>query len=368
MKNISIQLLLIATGLILLASTGQSQPPQFNVPVEGYDWVFPRDHANHPDYQVEWWYYTGHFIPDGLDEAVLENWIHFQLTFFRNGLEGEKSGEMYFAHFAMSGGGREFKFDEKIARGTLGEAGSTEHFYHVWIDDWQAQELDGKHILEAWSEELGGFRLIAEPKSEPVLHGINGLSVKGSEAREASYYYSIPDFEIKGVYLPPEDSQEKPESIHGTVWMDHEFGNQQLGEGLVGWDWFGLQLPGGDALMIYLIRSTDGTPIPQSSGTWIPVGDNPQIIDLDDVAIETIETWKSTQSGATYPSGWKIQIPTLNLKLSILPVSKDQELLTKRSTRVTYWEGAVKIEREGYSDSSFGFVELVGYDHQKPLK
>ena len=37
----------------------------------GYQYQFPRDHFNHPDYQTEWWYYTGNLhTADGHGSAT----------------------------------------------------------------------------------------------------------------------------------------------------------------------------------------------------------------------------------------------------------------------------------------------------------
>jgi predicted secreted hydrolase len=44
----------------------------------------------------------------------------------------------------------------------------------------------------------------------------------------------------------------------------------------------------------------------------------------------------------------------------------NQELATRRSTQVTYWEGAVQISgtAEGRAVTGQGYVELTGYAEQ----
>ncbi len=336
-----------------------AQEGQFAVPEPGYNWNFPVDHAAHPDYALEWWYYTGHLLKTGADASNPDNWYHLQLTFFRNQLPGQQSGSLYFAHLAMSGPGMPFGFDEKIARGTLGEAGAVGGVYHVWLDDWSAEELNGQHILHASSPILGEIRLALTWDRSPVLNGEEGYSVKGPGGTEASYYYSMPYMKADG-YFTPAGSQ-ATEAVSGDFWMDHEFGNQQLGEGLVGWDWFGLHLPGGDALMIYLIRDRDGNAIAQSAGTWMPATGTPEHLALDRITVTNTGTWTSPDSKTTYPSGWRVQVPSKGIDLTLTPTQLNQELRTSRSTRVTYWEGAVKVERQDFPGFSFGYVELVGY-------
>jgi predicted secreted hydrolase len=31
----------------------------YRAALPGYRYEFPRDHFNHPEFQTEWWYYTG---------------------------------------------------------------------------------------------------------------------------------------------------------------------------------------------------------------------------------------------------------------------------------------------------------------------
>ena len=47
----------------------------------------------------------------------------------------------------------------------------------------------------------------------------------------------------------------------------------------------------------------------------------------------------------------------------LTPTVKDQELITQESTRVTYWEGSVKVEGkyQGQRVRGMGYVELTGY-------
>ncbi len=345
-------------GAVAISVSAQVQ--QYRIPQPGYDWSFPADHAAHPAYALEWWYYTGHLLPQGADATNPDAWYHIQLTFFRNQLPGIKSGALYFAHFAMSGPDMPFVYDEKIARGTLGEAGARSETYQVWLDAWSAEQLADRHILHAQSPALGELRLMLSWDRGPVRNGEDGYSVKGPGGDEASYYYSLPHLEATGFFVPTGDTLATP--VRGEFWMDHEFGNQQLGEGLVGWDWFGLHLPGGDALMLYLIRDVQGDAIAQSSGTWMPQGGRPVVLAIDDINVEATGSWTSSESGATYPSGWTIRIPSQDLELTLAPTLKDQELRTTRSTRVTYWEGAVKITRKDMPGFSFGYVELVGYE------
>jgi predicted secreted hydrolase len=145
--------------------------------------------------------------------------------------------------------------------------------------------------------------------------------------------------------------------------MDHEFGSNQLQEYQVGWDWFSIQLENGVDLMFYQIRHRDGKIDPYSSGTIISSEGKNEPLSLKEFQIEVLEKWRSQKSEAFYPSKWRLKVPSRHIELVLSPTVKDQELITKESTRVTYWEGSIKIEGK-YQDhpiKGMGYVELTGY-------
>jgi predicted secreted hydrolase len=145
--------------------------------------------------------------------------------------------------------------------------------------------------------------------------------------------------------------------------MDHEFGSGDLGPDQVGWDWFSFQLDNRTELMFYRLRRADGTADPASSGTLILPDGRSQHLLLSDVRIEPLDYWTSGASGARYPSRWRFSVPSAGLILDVAPRLLNQELITKRSTQVTYWEGAVAIAgtlREA-PIAGLGYVELTGY-------
>jgi predicted secreted hydrolase len=155
----------------------------------------------------------------------------------------------------------------------------------------------------------------------------------------------------------------KKEKVQGLSWMDHEFGSNQLRDDQVGWDWFSIQLDNQTELMLYLIRRKDGTVDPYSSGTLVNTDGTTKHLALKDFRIEVLDRWKSPKSGANYPMRWKVAIPSEGIDLEILPAFPDQELITNRSTRVTYWEGAVEIRASLKSKpvAGRGYVEMTGY-------
>jgi predicted secreted hydrolase len=145
--------------------------------------------------------------------------------------------------------------------------------------------------------------------------------------------------------------------------MDHEFGSGELSAELVGWDWFSLQLTTGEELMWYRLRREDGLADPASSGTWVGADGRNVPLTTEAIRLDELDRWTSPQSHAHYPSRWRVSSEALDLTLNVEPLLSDQELITRRSTRVTYWEGAVHITGtlRGKPVTGQGYVELTGY-------
>ena len=115
--------------------------------------------------------------------------------------------------------------------------------------------------------------------------------------------------------------------------------------------------------MLYILRKTDGSTEPASSGTIVDQSGNHRHLLLSQIRVEALDRWRSARSGASYPSRWRIALPTEGVELEVRPLLADQELLTPETTGITYWEGAV--EGKGNSRKRAvtceGYVELTGY-------
>jgi predicted secreted hydrolase len=344
-----------------LAGPG-SQDPTFRPALPSYQYRFPWDHGSHDDFQTEWWYYTGHLLSDDKQR------YGYQLTFFRRAIALSSISQnpsrwairhIYFAHFAITDEGRDvFRFAEKISREGLGKAGAETGRLAVWIDQWRAKDDNAGHLLHA-GEEGQSIDLELVPEKPPVIHGDQGVSRKGDAESEASHYYSFTRMKTVGRLI--RDGREIP--LTGISWMDHEFGSNQLGAEQVGWDWFSIQLNDLSELMLYQIRRRDGSVEPSSAGTWIKRDGTSIPLRREDVRVEILADWRSPKSGARYPSRWRISIPAIRLVVELTPTVSDQELITRFSTQVTYWEGSVTVKgtRGEQSVSGDGYVELTGY-------
>jgi predicted secreted hydrolase len=327
--------------------------------------VLPADHAAHPEYATEWWYYTGHLrSKDG-------GRFGFQLTWFRVGLTAEqqttskfKAKTVYFAHFTVTDKtGRTFRFAEKLSRGgSYDNAGADARVLQTWLGDWRLEGLGPMFYMSAREDSMA-LSLIGTPRKPAVLQGTNGYSQKGEAATNASMYYSMPRIAVTGVLT----LDSVPVEVEGEAWMDHEFGTSQLDAGQIGWDWFSLQLSNNEEVMVYGLRRADGSYDEHSSGSLVLANGTRVPLAAGDFRIEVLEQWKSPKSGATYPSKWRVSIPSQQLVATITPYVADQELRTENSVRITYWEGAASVEgtRNGAAVSGEGYVELTGY--AKPL-
>ena len=340
--------------------TAPAGAQEFERALPGRTFSFPRDHYSHPQFQTEWWYYTGHVRSrDGKS-------FGYQLTFFRTGLRRDRSGHskwtlksLYFAHFALTDEDEKtFTFREKINRGALGQAGAATERLHIWVEDWTLKGDGADHLLEARDPSMT-IRFRLTPLKPPVINGINGVSKKAEGEGYASHYYSITRMKTRGEMT----IKGKALTVEGISWMDHEFGSNQLQSYQVGWDWFSIQMENNTELMLYVIRHRDGKPDPYSSGTLTYPDGTSRHVRLEEFDIQVLETWRSRKTRARYPARWRIRVPRWNIDLKVTPTVADQELTTRESTRVTYWEGSVRINGryEGRPISGVGYVELTGY-------
>ena len=346
------------SGLIRLAEI--DTPDGFQRTKGSRDWSFPEDFGPHPDYQTEWWYYTGNL------ESEEGERFGYQLTIFRRALLPEvdraerestwATEQIYMGHFAVSDvSGEEHYAFERFVRGAAGLAGAQSEPYQVWLENWQVEEIaEGQYRLMAEQDSVA-LDLVLEDLKGPILHGDQGYSQKGPEEGNASHYYSQTRLESSGIVRTPKGSF----GVSGLSWKDHEFSTNALSAGQVGWDWFSIQLDDGSELMVFQIRRSDGTVDPFSSGSWI--SPNGELIHLEkkDFEIQIEDSWSSPNSGAEYPSQWNINIPRLDLNLAVTPLLADQEM----NVSYNYWEGAVKVDGivRGASVSGNGYIEMTGY-------
>ncbi|HEY5741541.1 MAG TPA: lipocalin-like domain-containing protein [Terrimicrobiaceae bacterium] len=327
----------------------------------GWNYKFPDDHQNHPEFKTEWWYFTGNLT------TAQGRQFGYQLTFFRQGVMPRDSdiiplshfvtSSVKFAHFAVSDlSGGKFHFFQKLSRGAFGEAGFGVRPRLAWIDDWWCTlEDESAFRIKASAGDLA-LDLALTAKKPLVIHGRNGVSQKADGEGKASHYYSFTRLASEGVLrLRGEEF-----SVSGSSWFDHEWASNQLTANQSGWDWFSLQLEDGSDLMLFQIRTKDGGRDRNSAGTLVDANGTVTSLGEADFTLEALETWSSPESGGDYPVRWRIVIPRLQTRLEVTAALKDQELRLKP---IMYWEGSIRaqgtIGEKNVNGS--GYLEMTGY-------
>ena len=335
------------------------------------EFAFPADHGPHDGFRTEWWYVTGNlFAADGRAFGV-------QLTFFRNALTSGvaesddpltsvsqwRSAHVWMAHFAVSDAAAgTFRYAERFAREAVGLAGVTAPPtgpFRVALEDWSiastSPSADDFSPLRLRARDDGfAVDLALEAGKPPVLQGDRGLSRKGPEPGNASYYYSMTRLPTRGTVTIAGETI----AVTGEAWLDREWSTSALGPDLAGWDWFALQLGDGREVMFYRLRRKDGAVDSWSRGSLVAADGSSRSLDAADVQLTPLSTWKSP-TGASYPASWRLTLPDEAMDLEITPRVANQEL----AVTVRYWEGAVEVKgtSRGQPLTGHGFVEMTGY-------
>ncbi len=353
-------LLLCSCGFPGLSSTAAQLPVVNTSPTQAPlpPIRFPQDEAPHRDL-TEWWYYTGH-----LNATIDGQPRHygFELVFFQ--VLRANFPPVYAAHFAISDVTRGvFHFDQRLQTevNAVLPNGTTTTGFDISIGGWTMRGVNGLDHLSA-SMTNYTLRVDLHGLKPPALHNGNGLITYGSGG--FSYYYSRTRMAILGTLIDHGQTL----VVSGEAWMDHQWGNFiTLGGG--GWDWFSIQLKNNTEMMLYMIRDAAGNVISTYAGFIQPDGQE-ILLSPQSLHIQVLDHWRSPVTGATYPSGWQVQIRDMRLQatLTLQPELKDQELVVQQSTGNSYWEGAVSVTGQvmGSAASGEGYVELTGYASNAP--
>jgi len=315
---------------------------------------FPRDYGAHPDALTEWWYITGWLRDEGA------NALGIQVTFFRSRPRVQDNNpsrfapkQLLFAHAALSDpAARSLQHDQRAARAGFGLAQAAEGTTDVHIDDWSLL-LEGAQYRARIAARAFDFALEFEPTQAVLLEGQEGFSRKGPLPGEASRYYSFPHLAVRGHVL----TRARARAVSGLAWLDHEWSNNYLSKAAAGWDWIGINLDDGAALMAFRIRSKRGGQY-WASATHRTAKGLVYTLPPVDVEFQPLRHWRSPHTGVNYPVAMRVRAGDLALELQ--PLMEDQELDSRASTGAIYWEGAVEAKQSGKSVGR-GYLELTGY-------
>ncbi len=358
MKRLAVLLLF----LFSLLTAGHAQ--EYRLALPGYDYTFPRDHGAHPQFQNEWWYFTGNLVAENGRQ------FGFKYTIFRSAIAPPNTrslkkspladSQLLLGHFAISDlDKKDHESWERLGRPGFGQAEFSTETLALRVDRWRIERAEGDSIHVRTETGDSGIDLMLDPLKPFVIHGEEGIHRKGAGRGQASHYITYPRLQAEGTLAWRGETFQ----VEGLAWMDHEFGSNQLGEEEVGWDWFAIQLDSNEELMLYGIRRRDGSFSPIATGSYINAEGELVPIPKSEYTIEELDQWKSPKSGAVYPMGWRISLPRYDANLRIAPAFKNQEMDTTRYTGAYYWEGAIRISGKwkGAETRGKGYAELVGY-------
>ena len=361
-----------AAGLLALPSASWALPQK--------TLSFPRDAGSHNDFTTEWWYVTGYAA--GADSGLLANSAAygFQVTFFRRRIaatQGMKSRlaakQLLFAHAAVTDvQGKKLWHDQRIARWSGEAPGSNP------ADLASASAQDTDIVLRDWSLRRVGADLHAHlpagdftlnlnfKATQPVLlQGQDGLSRKGPDEKQASYYYSLPQMRASGSIAIKGATHSL--AAGSAAWLDHEWSQELLHPLAVGWDWMGINLFDGSALTAFQLRDKEGRALWdggsfRSAGKSGKTGDASglkYVFSRGEVLFKPTRIWRSALSNASYPVEWIVRTPADFY--TVKAVVDNQELDSRSSTGAIYWEGLCEVSDSNQQPVGRGYLEMTGY-------
>jgi predicted secreted hydrolase len=342
------------------SSTDAAAPPYAAV-TPGQRLVFPADHGSHPQFRTEWWYVTGWLTTEHGEP------LGFQVTFFRTKPDIDENNpsafaphQLLIAHCAISDPkrGRLWQ-DQRIRRAGMGLAEAATGDTHVWIDNWSLKRGTAAYTAKIDAEDFTVDLTLIETQAL-LLNGDSGVSRKGPSPSAASYYYSVPHLRVTGAVA----RQGSADRVAGEAWLDHEWSSEYLDSQAVGWDWIGIDLDDGAALMAFRIRGPQGEQ--RWAGGTLRGGDGQvQILQSADVEFHAGRHWTSPRTQIAYPVQWRVRAGSREFNLE--PLLDDQENDTRLSTGAIYWEGAVRAYEQGRLIGR-GYLELTGYGERLRLR
>ena len=341
---------------------------------------FPRDLGSHPDFAIEWWYLPGQLLSGPRQ-------FGFQLTFFRSRVpatQGMTSAfaakQLIFAHAAVTDvAGKRLLHDQRIARTSgaaqvdLASASTTDT--DVQLGDWQLTRAGNTYQAKARGQDFA-FELALQETQALLLQGAQGMSRKGPQAKQMSYYYSLPQLRVSGQLQVAGQSF----SVQGQAWLDHEWSHSVMHPQAVGWDWIGMNLLDGSALTAFRLRTQTGEAL-WAGGSFRAAGQvSPEVFGPQDVVFTPVRSWKSPASGATYPVEWTVHVTRnasgsyangitggasgttpRSARYRVKAVIDNQELDSRQSTGAVYWEGLSELFDGQGQLVGRGYLEMTGY-------
>ena len=255
------------------------------------------------------------------------------------------------AHIAATSAEKHY-FDERLARGGVGQAGVTTAPFAAWLDDWRLRAQD--KALERFDLVARGsdfsYQLELQAQGPVVLQGEGGYHVKSSRgpgAPQASYYFSQPHFRVSGVLTLDGEARR----VQGLGWLDREWSSQPLAPEQTGWDWFSLHFQGGEKMMVYHLRRSDGKPA-DLAGAWVDRKGQVSHLSAEEIRLAPLGPTEQDRA----PRRWRIEAPGKGVAVSVEPVNPD----AWQDGLIPYWEGPITFSGTHHGA---GYLEMTGYQN-----
>ncbi|MEY4765098.1 MAG: hypothetical protein RI907_1771 [Pseudomonadota bacterium] len=357
-----------------LAMSAPAAPPASEPAVHpGRRLSWPRDLGSHPAARTEWWYLTGWLAEPGAPAHAPPAW-GFQITFFRSRTDLAADSRSAFAphqlivlHAAVTDvAGQRLWHHQQVARAGLGVAEAAETDTAVHLRDAallrQAGATAGRSVYEG-RVRTPDFALQLQARStQPwLLQGQAGYSRKGPGAAQASHYYSEPQLAVTAslqVAAGAAGASAAASSLQGRAWLDHEWSESVLDAQAVGWDWVGMNLDDGSALMAFRIRDRQGRAM-WAGGGWRGPDGRQQDWSPHQVSWTPLAHWDSPRTRARYPTAWQLDVG--GQRYTVRALVNDQEQDTRGSTGTAYWEGLSALHDAQGRRVGWGYLEMTGY-------
>jgi predicted secreted hydrolase len=316
--------------------------------------VFPRDRGSHPDFRTEWWYITGQATSG-------KRVFGFQLTFFRSRVDSTQAmtskfaaKQLVFAHAAITDvDGKKLWHDQRISRDGFGVASASEADMNIRLRDWSLESEGSRYTANLVSSDFA-IRLQFTETQPVLLQGKQGLSRKGPEEKQASYYYSQPQLATTGTL----QVKGRPFEVTGKAWLDHEWSQELLHPAATGWDWIGMNLDDGSALTAFRLRDKAGDAL-WDGGSFRAAKGDVYVFTRGEVIFKPTRLWKSPLTQTTYPVEWMVRTPADFY--TVKAVIDNQELDSRQSTGSIYWEGLSELIDSNGKRVGSGYLEMTGY-------
>ncbi len=356
--RLALAITMLAVAAFLAACTGEqpsrpvpAPPPAAPTP-EPRPVALPADEAKHGD-GLEWWYYHGHLNSPETGEEFGFHFVIFQaqtpggvpLYASQLGLTDVRQG----THVST-------------ARVAVGGQATGNDMLELVIGGWSLSIDGAGHTVSAADGTSSGFGVdlrMTRP-STPMLHNETGWM---GGPNGWTYYYSWPRMTAEGDVTV----QGRKIGVTGEVWMDHQWGDFFVLGHPAGWQWFAIQLDDGSSLMLQEFRDIEGKSV-SAFGTLLPPDGQPgspgqTTLQPGAYTVEVLDYWRSPETGADYPSKWRVRVPSQGLDLEIEPVVAGQEITRGVPPAAIYWEGKSSVTgtKDGQPVAGRAYVELTGY-------